>query len=148
MQNPIQSFLQKFASKHTFSPDTFPLLKSAVPFQTYYKTSYREAFLWLWPCFGLFSRINYFYHGGNRQSCLWTRRTSAPTQLLSSIWALCWTEDLCSALPAPGPGQQIPSFSGSSQKLRENLQLHTFSNTFLTNILAEWLTVFFHDNIS
>lgn len=44
MQNPIQSFLQKFTSKHTFYPDTFPLLKSALPFQTYYKTLYREGF--------------------------------------------------------------------------------------------------------
>lgn len=47
----------------------------------------------------------------------------------------CAGQDLCSA---PGPGQQMLSFSGSSQKLKTKFQLpHTFSNTFLTNVLVE-----------
>lgn len=58
-----------------------------------------------------------------------------PPKLLSSRGALCRTGDLCSA---PGPGQQMRSFSGSSQKLKTKFQLpHTFSNTFLTNVLVE-----------
>lgn len=86
IQNPIHIFLLKFASKQTFFPDIFPSLKSAVPFQPCHKTLYREGFLWLWSFFTFFSHINYFEHRGKKQGGSWTGRTSAPTQLLGSVW--------------------------------------------------------------